>query len=122
MMTVLRHDDQRGGLAYPFLPDDQPWQIVTRPFGDEAALARILQAADPETGTAPAPATGSGPALRWVKDDKVLDLYFPGLDTPAFLARSGLRLSLHKGGTCCPSACPASCGPTATGASSTRPK
>ena len=81
-MTVLRHDDQRGGLAYPFLPDDQPWQIVTRSFDDEAALARILRAADPETGTEP--------ALRWVKDDKVLDLYFPGLDTPAFLARSGL--------------------------------
>ena len=99
-MTVLRHDDQRGGLAYPFLPDDQPWQIVTRSFDDEAALARILQAADPApaTGSEPAPATGSGPALRWVKDDKVLDLYFPGLDTPAFLARSGLRLSMHKGG------------------------
>ena len=114
MMTVLRHDDQRGGLAYPFLPDDQPWQIVTRPFGDEAALARILQAADP--------ATGSAPALRWVKDDKVLDLHFPGLDTPAFLARSGLRLSMHKGGYVLSKRLSRVMRPTATGASSTRPK
>lgn len=83
-MTVLRFDDNRGGLAYPFLPNDLQWQIVSRPFGDEAALAQIFQA-DP-------------PTLRWVKDDKVLDLHVPGTDTETFLARSGLQLSLHKGG------------------------
>ncbi len=99
-MTVLRFDDNRGGLAYPFLPNDLQWQIVSRPFdelrtgsfGDEEALNQIFQA-DP-----PTPSTGSGPALRWVKDDKVLDLHVPGTDTEAFLARSGLQLSLHKGG------------------------
>ncbi|GIK53452.1 MAG: hypothetical protein BroJett014_24250 [Planctomycetota bacterium] len=83
-MTVLRFDDNRGGLAYPFLPNEYQWQIVSRPFGDEAALAQIFQA-DP-------------PTLRWVKDDKVLDLHVPGTDTETFLARSGLQLSLHKGG------------------------
>ena len=82
-MTVLRFDDNRGSLAYPFLPNDLQWQIVSRPFGDEVALAQIFQA-DP-------------PTLRWVKDDKVLDLY-AGTDTETFLARSGLQLSLHKGG------------------------
>ena len=83
-MTVLRFDDNRGGLAYPFLSNDLQWQIVSRPFGDEEALNQIFQA-DP-------------PTLRWVKDDKVLDLLVPDMDTDIFLARAGLRLSLHKGG------------------------
>jgi hypothetical protein len=92
MMTVLRFDDDRGGLAYPFLPYEWQWQIVSRPFGDEEAMARIFQP-DPPTGS-----SSSRPALRWVKDDKVLDLYVPGMDTEAFLERTGLQLSMSKGG------------------------
>jgi hypothetical protein len=84
MMTVLRFDDNRGGLAYPFLPNDLQWQIVSRPFSDEESLAKIFQA-DP-------------PTLRWVKDDKVLDLTVPNMDTQTFLERTGLKLSMHKGG------------------------
>ena len=83
-MTILRFDDNRGGLTYPFLPEALQWQIVSRPFGDEEALAKIFQA--------------DLPTLRWVKDDKVLDLYVPGMDTHTFLERTGLRLSMHKGG------------------------
>lgn len=83
-MTVLRFDDNRGGLAYPFLPNELEWQIVSRPFGDEEALAEIFQAAPP--------------TLRWVKDDKVLDLHVPGMDTQTFLECTGLQLSMHKGG------------------------
>jgi len=60
-MTVLRFDDNRGGLAYPFLPNDLQWQIVSRSFGDEAALAQIFQTEQTDP-----------PTLRWVKDDKVL--------------------------------------------------
>ncbi|MFQ5401562.1 MAG: hypothetical protein ACE5E7_18435 [Anaerolineae bacterium] len=84
MMTVLRFDDNRGGLAYPFLSNELQWQIVSRPFSDETALTRIFQAAPP--------------TLRWVKDDKVLDLIVPGMDTQTFLQRIGLQLSLRKGG------------------------
>lgn len=96
-MTVLRFDDNRGGLAYPFLPNELEWQIISRPFGDEEAMAEIFQAVPPT------PSIGSGQALRWVKDDKVLDLSIPGmakqsLDTQTFLERAGLRLSMHKGG------------------------
>lgn len=88
-MTVLRFDDNRGGLAYPFLPNELEWQIISRPFGDEEAMAKIFQA-DP-------------PTLRWVKDNKVLDLHVPGMakqsmDTQTFLERTGLQLSMHKGG------------------------
>ncbi|MCB9005780.1 MAG: hypothetical protein H6656_00070 [Ardenticatenaceae bacterium] len=83
-MTVLRFDDNRGGLTYPFLPEALQWQIVSRPFSNEADLNKIFQAAEP--------------TLRWVKDDKVLDLLVPEMDTDTFLARAGLRLSLNKGG------------------------
>jgi hypothetical protein len=87
-MSTIRFDDNRGGLAYPFLcppaNNASEWQIVARPFADEQALTSILQT---EEAT-----------LRWVKDDKVLDLHIPGQDTETFLAQSGLRLSLAKGG------------------------
>ncbi|MCZ7673821.1 MAG: hypothetical protein M5U34_45230 [Chloroflexi bacterium] len=33
-----------------------------------------------------------------MKDDKVLDLHVPGMDIQTFLERTGLRLSMHKGG------------------------
>ena len=100
---VIRFDDNRGELAYPFLPAEWEWEIVSRPLSvtaeedagelvDRAAVvADILQA------TTPTPSTGSGPALRWVKDDKVLDLYVPGMDTATFLARTGLQLSMAQG-------------------------
>lgn len=93
---VIRFNDNRGGLAYPFLPAAWQWEIVSRPLSlaieenggvpvdREAVVSEILQAPTP--------------TLRWVKDDKVLDLYVPGMDTAAFLARTGLQLSLAKGG------------------------
>ncbi|MEW5985053.1 MAG: hypothetical protein AB1791_00300 [Chloroflexota bacterium] len=84
MTTIIRFDNDRGGLAYPFLPNEWRWQIVSRPLGDEEALTEIAQA--------------TSPTLRWVKDDKVLDLYVPGMDTAACLAQTGLRLSMHKEG------------------------
>jgi hypothetical protein len=84
MMTTIRFDDNRGGLAYPFLPTDKAWQITAHALSDEAALTEILQSPTP--------------TLRWVKDDKVLDLHVPGLDTAAFLAQTGLKLALDRGG------------------------
>ena len=41
-MTVLRFDDNRGGLTYPFLPEALQWQIASRPFSNEAELNKIL--------------------------------------------------------------------------------
>ncbi|HRQ42620.1 MAG TPA: hypothetical protein PLD25_32300, partial [Chloroflexota bacterium] len=84
MMTVLRFDDNRGGLAYPFLPNELQWQIASHTFGDEEALTKIFQT--------------DLPTLRWVKDDKVLDLTIPGMNAQTFLDRTGLRFSMHKGG------------------------
>ncbi|MCB0009624.1 MAG: hypothetical protein KDE04_24325, partial [Anaerolineales bacterium] len=91
MCSTIRFDDNLGGLAYPFLPDQWQWQIVSHPLGDAADGLDAAFPADP-----PTPA-GSPPALRWVKDDKVLDLFIPGVDTAEFLARTGLQLSMRKG-------------------------
>jgi hypothetical protein len=43
MLNILRFDDNHGGLAYPFLPNELEWQIISRPFGDEADLRQIFQ-------------------------------------------------------------------------------
>lgn len=83
LCTIIRFDDDLGGLTYPFLPADRQWQIVSRPLDATAA-----DAPTPDEAT---------PALRWVKDDKVLDLFVPGMDTDAFLASTGLQLSLRRG-------------------------
>ncbi len=89
--NVTRFDDNFGGQAYPFLPAALEWKIVSRAFTDEEAMDEITQAT-------PTPSTGSGQALRWVKDDKALDLYIPNVDTQEFLQRTGLHLSMEKGG------------------------
>jgi hypothetical protein len=86
-MTVLRFDDHRGGFAYPFLPRELAWQIVSRPLEQAASANPAAEVA-----------AEAEPTLRWVKDDKVLDLSVPGMDTDVFLAHSGLRLSLAQGG------------------------
>lgn len=82
--TVIRHDDDLGGMAYPFLPTELRWEIVSRPLGNAEQMRAIYEA--------------PVPTLRWVKDDKVLDLVVPGMDTETFLVRSGLLLSMERGG------------------------
>jgi hypothetical protein len=89
--TEIRYDDPSagsgqalGGMAYPFLPPELKWEIVSRPLGNAGQMHAIYDA--------------PLPTLRWVKDDKVLDLHVPGMDTEAFLARSGLTLSMERGG------------------------
>lgn len=73
--SVVSHADAHGGLVYPFLSGD--WEI--RSYSVSADVP-----ADTE------------PTLRWVKDDKVMDLH-AGQSTNAFLAQSGLQLHMHKG-------------------------
>ena len=82
--SIIRFDDPRGGMAYPFLPSDWEWQIVSRPINGAGSLENITQA-DP-------------PTLRWVKDDKVLDLQVKRMDSQVFFDMTGLRPSLDKGG------------------------
>ena len=72
LMGVETGNDNLGGLAYPFLPDEWQWQIVSRPLDDATDALDGAVPVDPPTRA------GSTPALRWVKDDKVLDLFIPG--------------------------------------------
>ena len=74
--NVLSHDDNRGDLVYPFLVGLQ-WRIESHHISSELP--------------------DGWPTLRWVKDNKVMDLFVPGMDTAAFLAHSGLQLHMDKG-------------------------
>ena len=49
--STIRFDDHRGGLAYPFLPDDWQWQIVSQPL---AEVTEALAAAPPAGPATPA--------------------------------------------------------------------
>jgi hypothetical protein len=91
---MIRFDDNRGGLNYPFLPDSLQWEIVSRPLDNKREEAVHTA----ETSTTSNSLDRSEPVLRWVKDDKVLDLHIPSMNTADFLARSGLKLSMDKGG------------------------
>ncbi|MEZ4641676.1 MAG: hypothetical protein R3E31_02865 [Chloroflexota bacterium] len=94
MTDTIHYETDLGGMAYPFLPTSWQWQINSYPF----AKTDARQGTGPSTSAGQAPSTSSGPTLRWVKDNKVLDLVVPGMDTASFLAATGLELSLHKGG------------------------
>ena len=63
MTTSIRYDDNRGGLDYPFLDDAWQWEIVSHPLTADLAELPI-------------------PTLRWVKDNKVLDLHIPNGSAP----------------------------------------
>lgn len=82
--TPIQFDDPRGGLTYPFLPDALRWRLISHPLNDAKARANLAQSAPP--------------TLRWVKDNKVVDLVVPGMDSQTFLQRAGLQLFMHKGG------------------------
>ena len=85
---IRQADDKAlGGAVYPFLTGlDREWRLLSKDAGiDEAYL--------------PIHTLGQEmPALRWVNGDKVHDLYVDGMDNERFLAQTGLRLSMEKGG------------------------
>ena len=45
--SIIRFDDPRRGMAYPFLPSDWEWQIVSRPINGAGSLENITQADPP---------------------------------------------------------------------------
>lgn len=106
--TIIRFDDPRGGMVYPFLPNDGEWQIVSQPIHGDGSLETIAQSDAPTTSSSsttlsptplsPTTLSRSVPALRWVKDDKVLDLHVEHMDSQNFFDLTGLRPSLNKGG------------------------
>jgi hypothetical protein len=106
--NVISFDDELGGAIYPFLEQSgRAWHLVTRPAADVLAAAGAAGgAAGDETDEAGSSGPvhvahtfgQTDPTLRWVNGDQVSDLYVDGMDSEQFLAESGLRLDLHKGG------------------------
>ena len=78
---------QLGGATYPFLENlGRAWRLLTLPI-------------DLTPDYLPAHTFGQEmPALRWVNGDKIHDLFVDGMDTEQLLAKTGLKLSLDKGG------------------------
>lgn len=74
--SFICSSDDLGGMTYPFLRQYDQWVIRTRP------LAADIDAE---------------PTLRWVKDNKVLDLFIPGVDHALFRVQNGLRLNMERG-------------------------
>jgi hypothetical protein len=99
--NVTSFDDGLGGAIYPFLEQSgRAWHLVTRPAAE--VLGAAGAAGPDEAGSGPVHVAHTfgqpDPTLRWVNGDQVSDLYVDGMDTEQFLAESGLRLDLHKGG------------------------
>lgn len=77
-MTIISDSTDLGGQVYPFLQRSPGWEIHTRSVCAEVEETSV-------------------PTLRWVKDDKICDLFIPHQTADQFLALSGLTLSMHKG-------------------------
>ena len=77
-MSIVTNTSDLGGMVYPFLAALDGFELVSRPLAfDERGVTE--------------------PTLRWVKDNRVLDLYCE-LDTDAFLQFTGLRLFPERKG------------------------
>ena len=85
--NITSFNDDRGGATFPFLEQTgRAWRILTRPV-DETAAPHAAHTFGLDA-----------PALRWVNGSQVSDLYVDGMTTAQFLAATGLRLDMHKGG------------------------
>jgi hypothetical protein len=83
-MTIINRHSDLGGAVYPFLHHDDTHQRWAMSTWDVDGLPLRFRQADP--------------TIRWVKEDQVNDLYVEDTSTQDFLAKSGLRFSLEKGG------------------------
>lgn len=84
-MTHIQDGPALGEMVYPWL-QELAWSIETTPLGDRDAVQQLL-------------AQTHEPSLRWVKDDKVVDLHLDGIrNSTEALQQLGLTLSLDNGG------------------------
>ena len=79
-MTIINRNSELGGMEYPFLTQFDDWFIQSSPLD---------AAGDPSKSTI---------TLRWVKDNKVNDLYIPNMNASDFLEATGLRLNNQRKG------------------------
>jgi hypothetical protein len=86
-ITVINQETVMGGAIYPFLEQTgRAWAVVAQELDNPTSY--------PRTGTFGM----SQPTLRYVKDNKIEDVFVDGMNTEDFLAKTGLQLSMDKGG------------------------
>ncbi len=86
-VTVINQETALGGAIYPFLEQTgRAWAVVSSELEQPAQY--------------PSRATFGmkQPTLRYVKDNKIEDVFVDGMTTEEFLAKSGLQLAMDKGG------------------------
>ncbi len=86
-VTIINQKTALGGAIYPFLEQTgRAWTVVAQELENPT----------------PYPRTGifgmTQPTLRYVKDNKIEDVFVDGMTTEQFLAKTGLQLSMDKGG------------------------
>ena len=85
--VLINQETELGGALYPFLEQtNSAWSVVSNSIDKPAVYPR------------PGTFQMTRPTLRWVKDNKVEDLFIDGMTTEQFLAKTGLELSMDKGG------------------------
>lgn len=86
-ITITNLETPLGGATYPFLEQTgRAWAVVSHDLDNPTSY--------PRTGTFGM----STPTLRYAKDGKIEDVFVDGLNTEQFLAKTGLQLSMDKGG------------------------
>lgn len=86
-ITLINQETPLGGAIYPFLEQTgRAWAVVSHDLDNPTPY--------PRTGTFGM----STPTLRYAKDGKIEDVFVDGMTTEQFLAKTGLQLSMDKGG------------------------
>jgi len=86
-ITVINQGTALGGAIYPFLEQTgRAWAVVSQELENPTSY--------PRNGTFEM----YQPTLRYVKDGKIEDVFVDGMTTEQFLAKTGLQLSMDKGG------------------------
>lgn len=86
-VTIINQETALGGAIYPFLEQTgRAWAVVAQELENPTPY--------PRTGTFGM----TQPTLRYVKDNKIEDVFVDGMTTEQFLNKTGLQLSMDKGG------------------------
>ncbi|MCC6613311.1 MAG: hypothetical protein IT320_07515, partial [Anaerolineae bacterium] len=86
-ITITNQETPLGGAIYPFLEQTgRAWAVVSHDLDNSTSY--------PRTGTFGM----STPTLRYAKDGKIEDVFVDGMTTEQFLTKTGLQLSMDKGG------------------------
>ncbi|MHB8624592.1 MAG: hypothetical protein ACYDBJ_13325 [Aggregatilineales bacterium] len=86
-INIINQETALGGAIYPFLEQTgRAWVVVSSDLENPTQY--------PRNGTFGM----TQPTIRYVKDNKIEDVFVDGMTTEQFLAKTGLQFSMDKGG------------------------